>query len=177
MAAKAQSIVAQGIGERLVAALRGAGTTPEALADRLGIDAAVLHDIIARDRVRADLVPRLAARLAVEPAWLAYGEEDFEAPTPRARPSAGVEAAAAVVAPAAAGADGSAHDDDATEDAPSLTQADAVARVLRALPDGDRGRALKLAVLDALDASVREDGIALPLAVRGLRRRVEERAL
>jgi len=173
MAAKAQAIAAQGIGERLVLALRRRGLTLEGLADRLGTDVAVLRDAVDRDRLRADLAPRLAARLGVEPAWLLYGDEDGETPA--------LEAPPPVAAPApritAAGAEPPAEPDDEREDDTTLTQADAVARVLRALPDGARGRALKLAVLDALDASAREDGVALPLAVRGLRRRVQELAL
>lgn len=49
---------------------------------------------------------------------------------------------------------------------------DAVAEVLAALPAGEPGRALKLALLDALEASTRADRIALPLEVQGLRARV-----
>ena len=168
MAAKAQTIAAQGIGERLVLALRRRGLALDVVADRLGIDPEALREAVERDRLRADLVPRLAKALGVEPAWLLYGHEDFDAP---------VVAAAPAEAPRAAGAAPVDDEDDDGADDACLTQADAVARVLRALPDGERGRALKLAVLDALDASTREDNVALPLAVRGLRRRVQELAL
>lgn len=174
MAAKAQVIAAQGIGERLVLALRRRGLALEGLADRLGVDVLALRDAVDRDRLRADLAPRLAARLGVEPAWLLYGEEDGESPLVDAPAPAAAPASGSIGAGATPAADA---DDDEREDDTTLTQADAVARVLRALPDGERGRALKLAVLDALDASAREDNVALPLAVRGLRRRVQELAL
>ena len=49
---------------------------------------------------------------------------------------------------------------------------DSVADVLAALPAGDAGRALKLALLDALEASTRADRVALPVEVQGLRARV-----
>ena len=49
---------------------------------------------------------------------------------------------------------------------------DTVAGVLAALPAGPDGRPLKLALLDALEASARADGIALPVEVQGLRARV-----
>ena len=170
MAAKAQTIAAQGIGERLVAALRRRGLSPDTLADRLGIDVAALRDAIERDRLRADVVPTLAKRLGIEPAWLLYGQEEDDAP---GAPGHATPFAPPAIVAADAGDDG----DEAPDDASCLTQADAVARVLRALPGGERGRALKLAVLDALDASTREDAVALPLAVRGLRRRVQDLTL
>ena len=49
---------------------------------------------------------------------------------------------------------------------------DDVAAVLAALPAGEAGRTLKLALLDALEASTRADRIALPVEVQGLRARV-----
>lgn len=49
---------------------------------------------------------------------------------------------------------------------------DAVAQVLGALPDGPAGIPIKLALLDALEASTHADGIALPVEVRGMRARV-----
>lgn len=54
---------------------------------------------------------------------------------------------------------------------------DTVADVIAALPSGDDGRALKLAVLDALEESTRADRVALPLAVQGLRARVRAGSL
>jgi hypothetical protein len=44
--------------------------------------------------------------------------------------------------------------------------------VLAALPPGEPGRVLKLALLDALEASTRADRVALPVEVQGLRARV-----
>ena len=49
---------------------------------------------------------------------------------------------------------------------------DTVAEVLAALPAGEAGRALKLALLDALEASARADRVALPVELQGLRARV-----
>jgi hypothetical protein len=49
---------------------------------------------------------------------------------------------------------------------------DAVVEVLAALPANDAGRTLKLALLDALEASTRADRLALPVEVQGLRARV-----
>jgi hypothetical protein len=49
---------------------------------------------------------------------------------------------------------------------------DTVAQVLAALPAGEAGRTLKLAFLDALEASARADRVALPVEMRGLRARV-----
>ena len=60
----------------------------------------------------------------------------------------------------------------AAEKAPVGRRLDAVAEVLAALPAGEAGRALKLALLDALDASARADRVALPVEVQGLRARV-----
>ena len=54
---------------------------------------------------------------------------------------------------------------------------DTVAEVLAALPAGDAGRALKLALLDALEASARADHVALPVEVQGLRARVRAGAI
>ena len=64
---------------------------------------------------------------------------------------------------------GDALDDDAPSGGRRL---DTVAEVLAALPPGDAGRTLKLALLDALEASTRADRVALPLEVQGLRARV-----
>ena len=130
----------------------------------------MLHDALERDRLRADLAPRLAVVLGVEPAWLLYGEEDFDAPAPR-------DDDAPVPARAASAPDAGDEGGEDADESALLTQADAVARVLRALPGGEHGRVLRLALLDALEASTREDRIALPVAVRGFRRRVEEDAL
>jgi hypothetical protein len=58
------------------------------------------------------------------------------------------------------------------EPAPGERHLDAVARVLAALPPGEPGRTLKLALLDALEASARADRVALPVELRGLRARV-----
>jgi hypothetical protein len=58
------------------------------------------------------------------------------------------------------------------EAAPGGRRLDAVAEVLAALPAGEAGRTLKLALLDALEASARADRIALPVEVQGLRARV-----
>jgi hypothetical protein len=58
------------------------------------------------------------------------------------------------------------------EPGPGERHLDAVAQVLAALPDGDAGRTLKLALLDALEAGARADRIALPVGMRGLRARV-----
>jgi hypothetical protein len=62
--------------------------------------------------------------------------------------------------------------DVAREEAPEGRHLDAVAAVLAALPPGIAGRTLKLALLDALDASTRADRVALPVEVQGLRARV-----
>lgn len=56
--------------------------------------------------------------------------------------------------------------------APGERHLDTVAGVLAALPAGEAGRTLKLALLDALEASARADRIALPVELRGLRARV-----
>ena len=62
---------------------------------------------------------------------------------------------------------------DADEDhAPVARHRDAVAEVLAALPAGEAGRALKLALLDALEASARADRVTLPVEIQGLRARV-----
>lgn len=58
------------------------------------------------------------------------------------------------------------------EPAPGERHLDTVAQVLAALPAGDGGRVLKLALLDALEASARADRVALPVELRGLRARV-----
>jgi hypothetical protein len=58
------------------------------------------------------------------------------------------------------------------DSAPGGRHLDAVTQVLAALPAGDAGRTLKLALLDALEASARADRVALPLEMRGLRARV-----
>lgn len=65
-----------------------------------------------------------------------------------------------------------AADEGPEEAAPGGRRLDAVADVLAALPAGEDGRALKLALLDALEASARADRIALPVEVQGLRARV-----
>lgn len=174
-----------GIGERVLDALRRRRLTPETLAARAGVDVPVVRDALDRDRLRADQAPRLAAALGVEPGWLLYGEIDFErAPARGADDAADTadEQGDAVPAPrsparAARDAEDAADADDDAGEAEALTQVEAVARVLRALPDGERGRALKLALLDALDASAREQRVTLPLAVRGFRARVNAGAL
>ena len=58
------------------------------------------------------------------------------------------------------------------EPTPGGRHLDAVAQVLAALPAGEAGRTLKLALLDALEASAQADRVALPVEVRGLRARV-----
>jgi hypothetical protein len=58
------------------------------------------------------------------------------------------------------------------EPAPAERHLHTVAEVLAALPAGDAGRALKLALLDALEASARTDRVILPVEVQGLRARV-----
>lgn len=62
--------------------------------------------------------------------------------------------------------------DVAPEDEPVVRHLDTVVAVLAALPPGDAGRTLKLALLDALEASTRADRVALPVEVQGLRARV-----
>ena len=58
------------------------------------------------------------------------------------------------------------------EPAPVARHLDTVAEVLAALPAGEAGRTLKLALLDALEASARGDRVTLPVEVQGLRARV-----
>ena len=58
------------------------------------------------------------------------------------------------------------------EPAPGERHLDAVAAVLAALPAGEAGRPLKLALLDALEAGAQADRVALPVELRGLRARV-----
>ena len=63
--------------------------------------------------------------------------------------------------------------DPATDEAaPPARHRDAVAEVLAALPEGEAGRPLKLALLDALEASARADRVLLPVEIQGLRARV-----
>lgn len=84
-----------------------------------------------------------------------------------------------------AGPEGSGYEADVAPRRPAAPAADAdveaatggrrldtVAGVLAALPPGEAGRTLKLALLDAIEASARADRIALPLEVQGLRARV-----
>ena len=61
---------------------------------------------------------------------------------------------------------------DAGPPAPPVRHLDTVADVLAALPAGEPGRTLKLALLDALEASTRADRVSLPVEVQGLRARV-----
>jgi hypothetical protein len=60
---------------------------------------------------------------------------------------------------------------------PAERHLDTVTAVLAALPSGDEGRTLKLALLDALEESTRADRVALPLGVKGLRARVRAGSL
>jgi hypothetical protein len=61
---------------------------------------------------------------------------------------------------------------DAEPAGPPVRHLDTVADVLAALPAGEPGRLLKLALLDALEASARADRVSLPVEVQGLRARV-----
>ena len=56
--------------------------------------------------------------------------------------------------------------------APGERHLDTVAQVLAALPAGEAGRTLKLALLDALEAGARADRLTLPVELRGLRARL-----